>query len=110
MTDTLTDRCAELAQPVVDLMAAVIECETGRPDPFETVIRLSARLRAVAESGAAGIDQPDYASWSRAAPAVLAEMERAAQRRDAAAVWQAFTDRAAGLHLLGTACAGQPGW
>ena len=29
MTDVIADRCATLAQPVVDLMAASFGCQTG---------------------------------------------------------------------------------
>lgn len=110
MTDLIAERCATLAQPVVDLMAAAIGCQTGDPETFETVSRLAAEVRAVAEKGSAGIDQGDYIVWSAGAPAMLRAMEDAAARRDAKAVWAAFADPQVGLHRLGTACQGQPRW
>ncbi|MBW9119681.1 hypothetical protein JNB63_06210 [Microbacterium trichothecenolyticum] len=110
MTDALADRCATLAQPVVDLMAAAIECQAGEADAFARVADLAAEVRRVAERGSDGIDQADYVAWSAAAPRLLAEMAEAAERRDSRAVWAAFADPQAGLHRLGTACAGQPRW
>lgn len=110
MSDELADRCATLAQPVVDLMAAAIECQAGRAEAFERVIELASGVRAVAERGAAGIDQPDYVAWAAAAPRLLGAMVEAAERRDSHAVWAAFADPEAGLHRLGSACAGQPRW
>lgn len=110
MTDLLAQRCADLAQPVVDLMAAAIECQAGTPDAFDRVARLARDVRAIAEAGADGVTQPDYVAWSSAAPATLSAMEDAAVRRDAQAVWSAFADPAAGLHRVGTACQGQPRW
>lgn len=110
MTELLADRCSVLAQPVVDLMAAAIGCQTGDLETFEKVAALAAEVRTVAEQGSAGIDQGDYIVWSSGAPAVLREMEAAASRRDAKAVWAAFADPQVGLHRLGTACHGQPRW
>lgn len=110
MTDLLAERCAVLAQPVTDLMAAAIECETGSAAAFARVIALAGQVRAVAEQGTAGIAQPDYVAWADAAPRLLAEMEAAAERRDSRAVWAAFVDPAVGMHRLGGACAGQPRW
>ncbi|MFB7892964.1 hypothetical protein ACFC1I_12255 [Microbacterium sp. NPDC056044] len=110
MTDALADRCATLAQPVVDLMAAAIECQAGGADAFARVADLAGEVRRVAERGSIGIDQADYVAWTAAAPRLLTEMADAAERRDARAVWAAFADPQAGLHRLGTACAGQPRW
>lgn len=109
MTDALADRCSLLAADVVKLLENAIACQADDA-AFEHVVTLSARIRAVAERGTLGIDSPDYIAWADRAPELLGEMEEAALRRDSAAVWAAFTNREAGLHLLGTACAGQPGW
>ncbi len=110
MSDVLAERCAALAQPVVDLMAAAIECQTGNPETFDRVIALAGQVRTVAEKGTEGISQPDYSAWATGAPAVLTAMERAAERRDAKGVWTAFADPQVGLHRVGTACQGYPRW
>lgn len=110
MTTELADRCATLAQPVVDLMAAAISCQAGNAEAFARVEELADEVRRVAERGTAGIDQPDYLVWAQAAPRLLGEMAEAARKRDSHAVWAAFADPEAGLHRLGTACAGQPRW
>ncbi len=110
MSDVLAERCAVLAQPVVDLMAAAIECQTKSPASFAKVIALAGEVRAVAEQGSDGVSQPDYVAWAAGAPAVLTAMEQAAERRDSEGVWAAFADPQVGLHRVGTACQGQPRW
>jgi hypothetical protein len=110
MTDLLAERCSAAAEPTIQLMGAAIECQTGKPESFEKVKNLAAQLRGIAEQGTQGIDQPDYVAWASGAPAVLAAMEAAAERRDSEGVWTAFSDPTVGLHRLGSACQGQPRW
>ena len=48
MSEVLAERCAALAQPVIDLMAASIECQTKSPESFAKVIALAGEVRAIA--------------------------------------------------------------
>jgi len=103
-------RCAELATPVTELMAAVLTAQGGAKAAFEEVERLAAQVRDIAAKGALGIDQADYVSWAEGAPAVLGRMIEAAEQSDKRGVWEAFADPQFGLHRIGAACAGQPRW
>lgn len=106
----LQQRCAALAGPVVELMGAVLSANTGSATAFSEVVRIAEEIRDVVGLGALGVDSTDYRSWIVGAPEVLERMIEAARARDAAAVWAAFADPEYGLHRVGVACAGQPGW
>ena len=110
MTDVRAQRCAELAGPVTALMGAALACQSRSSQAFADVIEHAEKVRAIAELGSAGIDDPDYTAWASIAPAGLEAMTEAAQQRDPKAVWAAFAHPEHGMHRVGTACAGLPGW
>lgn len=109
MTDVLADRCEQVRQTVLELTQAVIE-SLGAPAKLGRVIPLLSHLRSVVHLGTDGIDDPAYLAWARGAAANLDRMEEAALAGDAQATYSAFADQEAGVALLGTACAGKPGW
>lgn len=109
MTDVLADRCEQVRQTVLELTQAVIE-SLGAPAKLSRVVPLIARLRSVADLGTDGIDDQSYIAWVRGAAANLDRMEEAARGGDAKATHAAFSDQQSGVILLGTACAGKPGW
>ena len=110
MTDLRSQRCAELAAPVTALMGAALACQSLSAQAFADVIEHADTVRAIAAQGAAGIEHADYEAWASIAPKGLDAMTEAAQQRDPKAVWAAFAHPEHGLHRVGTACAGLPGW
>jgi hypothetical protein len=109
MTDVLTDRCEQVRQTVLELTQTVIE-SLGAPAKLSRVIPMLSQLRSVVYLGTDGIDDPAYIAWVRGAAANLDRMEEAALAGDAKATHAAFADQQSGVALLGTACAGKPGW
>lgn len=110
MSDLRERRCADLLDPVSKLTVAVVTCHEHSPQSFTEVIRAAEAVLAVADLGAYGVDDPDYAAWVAAAPAALASMIEAAQEKDKARVWAAFSDPQHGMHRVASACSGLPGW
>ncbi len=109
MTDVLADRCEQLRQTVLELTQAILE-SLGAPAKLGRVVPLLSHLRSIVDLGTEGIDDPAYIAWVRGAAANLDRMEEAALAGDAKAAHAAFSDQQAGVALLGTACAGKPGW
>ncbi|RWZ68311.1 hypothetical protein ELQ92_03580 [Labedella populi] len=109
MTDVLADRCEQVRQTVLELTQTVIE-SLGAPAKLGRVTPLLSHLRSIVHLGTDGIDDPAYLAWARAAAGNLDRMEEAALAGDAKATYAAFADQESGVALLGTACAGKPGW
>jgi hypothetical protein len=109
MTEVLADRCEQVRQTVLELTQAVIE-SLGAPAKLSRVVPLVSHLRSVVHLGTEGIDDPSYLAWVRGASENLDLMEEAAMAGDAKATHAAFSDQTAGVILLGSACAGKPGW
>jgi hypothetical protein len=109
VTDELRTSCGALAAPTIALMGAAMQAQ-GNPAALPGVVRavddLRRALAAVPETGVS----PSFDAWRAQAPALLDEMTAAAESRDPAGVWKAFTDPVRGLDQLGQSCAGQPGW
>jgi len=109
MPSTREERCTELASAIMQLMPAIIEGQNAHGNLSSGLAPLS-RIRAVADQGADGIDDPAFLEWLATAPTNLAAIESAIIAGDANAAFTAFRDQRSGLHLLAGGCAGCPGW
>ncbi len=109
MSDVWTERCEELRRTIIELTPLAIESQ-GNASRLADLLPLINRLREVADGGVAGIDNPAYERWVLTAHENLAQMEEAARKGDAGAVWAAFADQRTGVNLLSTGCAGASGW
>ncbi|MBF0672049.1 MAG: hypothetical protein IR160_05625 [Salinibacterium sp.] len=109
MNDVLAERCDRLRDIILELTPLMIEVQ-GNASRLGAVLPVVQRLRAVANEGADGIDNPSYRQWAGGAPSNIDALEEAARAGDAEAAWRAFADQESGVNLLSTACAGYPGW
>ena len=107
--NTREERCTELGAAIMQLMPAIIEGQNAGGNLSSGLGPLS-RIRAVADQGADGIDDPAFLAWLDAAPSNIAAIESAIVAGDANAAFEAFRDQRSGLHLLAGGCAGCPGW
>ena len=107
--DIREERCAEVADALLELMPAILE---GKSDParLQDALAAARRIRRVADAGSAGISDPAFRAWIDAAPGNLTRLESALIAGEADAAFTAFRDPADGLHLLTTGCAGCRGW
>jgi hypothetical protein len=109
MNDVLASRCEELRSIILELTPLMIETQ-GNAKRLQAVLPVLGRLRAVAQKGDEGVDNPSYQQWAAGSPSNIDALEDAARRGDAAAAWLAFADQEKGVNLLSTACSGYPGW
>ncbi|MFJ4223971.1 hypothetical protein [Microbacterium sp. NPDC089695] len=110
MADLRATRCEQLVVPVTALTVAVVSCNERIPQSFVDVISAAEDVLAIADLGALGVDSEDYETWAAGAPQTLADMIEAAQEKDTSRIWEAFSHPQYGLHRLGSACSGLPGW
>ena len=110
MTDLRASRCEQLVDPVTALTVAVVACNERIPSSFTEVIRAAEDVRAIAELGSFGVDDNDYISWAGGAPQILTDLIEAAEAKNSAGVWEAFSHPQYGLHRVAAACNGLPRW
>ncbi|WP_062303059.1 hypothetical protein [Demequina subtropica] len=104
----MREYCAEVKGPTVELLGALFDLQTDASQGQRVVELVDTLLRAEAiRPSAEGAAQ---LAWDRHARATLGEIRDAAQAGDGVRAWVAFSAQGSGLHLLGKACQGQPGW
>lgn len=110
MSDSVRqERCAEVATSVMQLIPAILEGKASTEKLAEALPAI-ARIESVIAAGSDGIENESYLAWLRVAPGNIRELREAVEAGDADAAFAAFRDPAAGLHLLGSGCAGCAGW
>ena len=108
-SEALEFRCAELRQPVLNLVETGIAASMKRSDAPLLLERIEA-VRAVLARGTDGIEERPYLEWHPIALETLRGMEAAARSGDTAASWALFKDPSTGFNTLGQACQGCQGW
>lgn len=108
-TQVRADRCAELGEILTGMLPLIVEAQ-GNARKLEELRPGLHRLRAVAELGDSGVDEPAYSRWVEGARTNLTDFEDAIDRGDAVALWAVFKDQDRGLNLLSLGCAGCAGW
>lgn len=105
----LSDRCAELRQPMLELIQAGTRAslDPTKTPAFADQIDVIAGILA---AGPGAIVEPDYLAWHPVAVATVHRMGEAAKSGDAAEAWELFKDPNIGFFALGQACQGCPGW
>ncbi len=105
----LEARCAELRQPVVDLVETGI-LATMKPSESSTLVQRIAVVRSILDSGTLGIEEQSYLNWHPVALATLHRMDHAAREGDVAEAWRLFKEPSTGFFPLSEACQSQKGW
>lgn len=105
----LEARCAELKQPVTDLVETGI-LATMKPTETPVLLQRIGVVQQVLAQGTTGIEEESYLSWHPVAVATLHRMEQAAREGDAAESWRLFKDPTTGFFPLSQSCEGQAGW
>lgn len=105
----LADRCAQLRQPLLDLIQAGTHASLDPGKAAAFVERIDG-VAAILHEGTGAIVEPDYLAWHPVAIATLHRMGEAARSGDTAEAWTLFKDPNIGFFALGQACQGCPGW
>lgn len=108
MSESMGEYCAAMKGPVVDLMRAAfdIQLDAGQG---QVIVRLVDDMLA-AESLRPPASTPAESGWESRGVDTLRKIKAAAQAGDADLVWALFSDKEAGMFLLGNACQGHAGW
>lgn len=108
-SQALEFRCAELRQPVLNLVETGIAASMKPSDAPLLVERIDA-VRSVLAQGTGGIEEQAYLEWHPVGLETLRNMDSAARGGDTVAAWAIFKDPETGFNGLGQACQGCQGW
>jgi hypothetical protein len=108
-SQALEFRCAELRQPVLNLVETGIAASMKPSDAPLLVERIDA-VRGVLAQGTDGIEEESYLEWHPTGLDTLRNMDTAARSGNTVAAWAIFKDPVTGFNGLGQACAGCRGW